>query len=249
MTTRLLWLCEIATALDSAALACNNKGCNGQLLLDLHPEVPMTNHDSRRAILADYLDQRVHISGVFERMTTNKNPHKPFKIALLQDTEVELSKAKHDLGHIWIQHAETLSEFQQGDRLRCSCRVGKYQKSLATPDANGFTVKMDYSLSYPSEAHLLSRPVAVRTTPERNGVAPVVPTPSEEEVHKPTDPVQLILEVKEVVAKVGGCEQIVALKDVIGKLGGWSRVLEVQTLADEVGGWDRLEQLLSLLKL
>ena len=76
------------------------------------------DNDRRREVLADYLDQRVVLTGVFDRLATNKNPNKPFKVALLQDAEVELSGGRHDLGHVWLQHAETLSELQQGDRIQ-----------------------------------------------------------------------------------------------------------------------------------
>jgi hypothetical protein len=216
------------------------------------------NNDTRREVLATYLDQRVVISGVFERLTVNKNPHKPFKVALLQDVEVELSKAKYDLGHVWIQHAENLEGFKNGDRIRCSCRVGKYHRAVPNADGNGVTNRTDYSLSYPNEVRLLGKPVALRTAPEPNGTssgpapAPAAPPPApapEEESVKTADPVQLILTVKELAQKVGGWERIVELKEFIAKVGGWDRVLEIRELAEEVGGWDRLEHLLSLLKL
>jgi hypothetical protein len=219
------------------------------------------NNDTRREVLATYLDQRVVITGVFERLTINKNPHKPFKVALLQDVEVELSRAKHDLGHVWIQHAENLDGFKNGDRIRCSCRVGKYHRTVANPDGNGVTTRTDYSLSYPNEVRLLGKPVALRIATDENG-SPAGPGPAtaaaaaeapvvvpEEEPVKTTDPVQLILTVKELAQKVGGWERIVELKEYIAKVGGWDRVLEIQELAEEVGGWDRLEHLLSLLKL
>jgi hypothetical protein len=215
------------------------------------------NNDTRREVLAAYLDQRVVITGVFERLTLNKNPHKPFKVALLQDVEVELSKAKYDLGHVWIQHAENLEGFKNGDRIRCSCRVGKYHRTVPNADGNGVSTRTDYSLSYPNEVRLLGKPVALRTGPEQNGASSVpapppppaaAPVPEEEPV-KTTDPVQLILTVKELAQKVGGWERIVELKEFIAKVGGWDRVLEIRELAEEVGGWDRLEHLLSLLKL
>jgi hypothetical protein len=208
------------------------------------------HHDNRREILAEYLDQRVILTGVFERLATNKNPHKPFKVALLQDVEVELSKAKHDLGHIWVQHAETLSEFQHGDRIRCSCRVGKYQRTLTVPDGEGFTIKTDYSLAYPNDAKLLSRAVALRVAQDPNGTPPpAAPPPVEEEPPRAADPLQLILEVKELAQQVGGLERILELKQAVAKVGGWERVLEIQAIAGAVGSWDKLEQLLSLLKL
>jgi hypothetical protein len=209
------------------------------------------NHDNRREILAEYLDQRIILTGVFDRLATNKNPHKPFKVALLQDVEVELSKAKHDLGHVWVQHAETLAEFQHGDRIRCSCRVGKYQRTLTVPDGDGFTVKTDYSLAYPSEAKLLSRAVAFRAAPEQNGAPPAAaaPPPPQEETARAADPLQLILEVKQLAEQVGGCERLLEFMQAVARVGGWERALQVQGIAETVGGWDRLEQLLSLLKL
>jgi hypothetical protein len=211
--------------------------------------------DKRREVLAEYLDKRVLITGVFEKITVNKNPNKPFKVALLQDVEVELSKGKHDLGHMWIQHAETFASLNYGDRVQCSCRVGQYRRSVATAGENGAAEKIDYSLTWPNDIKVLNhRPVAYSAVQEAplSSVAPPpahpVPPPPEDPV-KTTDPVQFILQIKELALKVSGVERIMELKAVMDKIGGWERVLEVQGMAEEVGGWDRFEQLLSLLKL
>jgi hypothetical protein len=211
--------------------------------------------DKRREVLADYLDKRVVITGVFEKITVNKNPNKPFKVALLQDVEVELSKGKHDLGHVWVQHAETFAGLTYGDRVQCSCRVGQYRRSLATAGENGSAEKIDYSLSWPNDLKVLNhRPVAYSAIHEAPAGAPAAPAaqpvpPPPEDPVKTTDPVQFILQVKELALKVGGVDRIIELKALMDKLGGWERTLEVQGMAEEVGGWDRFEQLLSLLKL
>ncbi len=213
--------------------------------------------DKRRQVLADYLDKRVVITGVFEKITVNKNPSKPFKVALLQDVEVELSKGKHDLGHMWIQHAETFAGLNYGDRVQCSCRVGQYRRSLATAGENGSADKMDYSLTWPNDIKVLNhRPVAYSavqeapaSAPAPTAAPPAAPQPPEEGPVKTTDPVQFILQVKELALKVGGADRIFELKAVMDKLGGWERAEEVQAMAEEVGGWGRFEQLLSLLKL
>jgi hypothetical protein len=211
--------------------------------------------DKRREVLADYLDKRVVITGVFEKITVNKNPNKPFKVALLQDVEVELSKGKFDLGHLWVQHAETFAGLTYGDRVQCSCRVGQYRRSLAAAGENGAAEKIDYSLSWPSDLKVLNhRPVAYSAVQEAAASAPpatatpAAPPPPEDPV-KTTDPVQFILQVKELALKVGGVDRIIELKAVVDKVGGWERAVEVQGMAEEVGGWGRFEQLLSLLKL
>jgi hypothetical protein len=207
--------------------------------------------DKRREVLADYLDKRVLITGVFEKITVNKNPNKPFKVALLQDVEVELSKGKHDLGHMWVQHAETFASLNYGDRVQCSCRVGQYRRSLAVSGENGGAEKIDYSLTWPSDIKVLNhRPVAFSAVHEEAAGPPAAaaPPPREGPV-KTTDPVQLILHIKELGDKVGGVDRMFELKALMDKLGGWERVLEVQGMAEEVGGWDRFEQLLALLKL
>ena len=212
--------------------------------------------DKRREVLADYLDKRVVITGVFEKITVNKNPNKPFKVALLQDVEVELSKGKHDLGHVWGQHAETVAGLTYGDRVQCSCRVGQYRRSLATAGENGSAEKIDYSLSWPSDLKVLNhRPVAYSAVQEAPASASTptaahpVPPPPEEAPVKSTDPVQFILQIKELALSVGGVDRITELKALMDKIGGWERIREVQGMAEEVGGWDRFEQLLSLLKL
>jgi hypothetical protein len=214
--------------------------------------------ENRRGVLADYLDQRVVITGVFEKITVNKNPSKPFKVALLQDVEVELSKGKHDLGHVWVQHAETFASLNYGDRVQCSCRVGQYRRSLAVSGENGAAEKIDYSLTWPSDIKVLNhRPVAYSGVQEgANGSAPVsllpqrLPSPPPPEAPaKAADPLQLIFQVKELAGKVGGVEAISKFKALVDEMGGWDRILEIQRMADEVGGWDRFGQLLALLKL
>jgi hypothetical protein len=211
--------------------------------------------ENRRGVLADYLDKRVVITGVFEKITVNKNPSKPFKVALMQDVEVELSKGKFDLGHVWVQHAETFAGLNYGDRVQCSCRVGQYRRSLATAGENGAVEKIDYSLTWPSDIKVLNhRPIAYSAVHEEAPSAPAVghtppPSPRQEAAVQTTDPVQLILQIKELAGKVGGVERIVELKALMDKMGGWERVMEVERLVEGLGGWERFEQLLALLKL
>lgn len=227
------------------------------------------NNDRRREVLAAYLDQRVVITGVFERMAVNKNPHKQFKVALLQDVEVELSKSRYDLGHVWIQHAETFADLNYGDRLQCSCRVGKYKRHVPGGE-NGEAERIDYSLSWPSEVRVLSRPIALShahelpptagtigpTTFSESAAAPSPapppppsPPPPAEELPRATDLVQLLLQVKELVTEVGGSERIQELKAIIDQIGGWERAVAIMSMAEEVGGWERFEQLLTLIKI
>lgn len=207
--------------------------------------------DPRRKVLADYLDQKVLIRGMFERMTVNKNPAKPFKVALLQDVEVELAKAKYDLGHIWIQHAEPFADLHHGDRIQCFCRVWQYKKNVAIPNQNGASLGTDYSLGWPTDIKLIGRPIALATAHETANASPApapTPAPPAEPARAP-DPVQFILQVKDMVQKVGGCERIVELKALMDKVGGWEGIQGIHQLAEDMGGWDRLEQLLALLKL
>lgn len=207
--------------------------------------------DPRRKVLADYLDQKVLITGMFERMTVNKNPTKPFKVALMQDVEVEIARARYDLGHVWIQHAEPFADLHHGDRIQCYCRVGHYKRNVATPDQNGSGPIIDYSLGWPVDIKLVGRPVALATAHEPVNHAPpsAPPAAPPEEPAKKADPIQLILELKDMVQKVGGLERIGELKALMDKVGGWERVLEIHKLAEDMGGWDRLDQLLALLKL
>ncbi len=211
--------------------------------------------DKRREVLADYLDKRVIITGVFEKITVNKNPNKPFKVALLQDVEVELSKGKHDLGHMWIQHAETFASLNYGDRVQCSCRVGQYRRSVATVGENGAAEKIDYSLTWPNDIKVLNhRPVAYSAVHEEapaGNPSPAAPAPAPppEAPTKAADPIQIILQIKELADKVGGMERILKLKAARDEIGGWERELEVERMVEGLGGWGRFEQLLALLKL
>jgi hypothetical protein len=219
----------------------------------------------RRKVLSDWVDERVKITGVLEGVSTNRDPYKPFKVALVQDAEVELpGRLRHYLGHVWLQRAETLRDIRPGERFSCSCVVSRYLKRLPKDNGEEYEIP-DYGLRFPNEVRVLTHPVALQTAHESNGHATEkensVPTPSAPPpvVQPPptpapaappaVDPIALLVKVRDLMLKAGGLERVTQLQEAVAKVGGWEVVEEIQDLADDVGGWERMEQLLALLKL
>jgi hypothetical protein len=194
----------------------------------------------QREVLADWLDQRVTITGVFERMSTNRNPSRPFLVALVQDMEVELpTKARHHLGHLWIQYAETMKGLSRGDRFRCTCIVKSYRKDE----------QLVYGLRYPCEVKPVNYPIAFQAVEEEKLSHDVRVSPDRNSDHLGADPLAFIIKVRDFVQRVGGPESIQALQGILDKIGGWDRLLEIHDMREQVGGWERMGQLLALLKL
>jgi hypothetical protein len=194
----------------------------------------------RREVLADWLDQRVTITGTFERMSTNRNPSRPFLVALVQDMEVELpTKARHHLGHLWIQYAETMKQLSRGDRFRCTCIVKSYRKDD----------QMVYGLRYPCEVRPVNYPIAFQAAGEEKTFHDEIISPDRQQQPRDADPLAFIIKVRDFVQRVGGPESIQALQGILDKIGGWDRLLEIHDMTEQVGGWERIGQLLALLKM
>jgi hypothetical protein len=92
--------------------------------------------DERRDHLADYVDQRITVTGLFDKFGLQVAGVRQWRTALLQDLYAEVEGKQIDIGHIWVQNAEAMKNLglAYGDRLRCNCRVGAYKKRLNTPN-------------------------------------------------------------------------------------------------------------------
>jgi hypothetical protein len=121
--------------------------------------------------LADYVDQRLFINGMFDKFSYNCVGIREWKVALLQDVYAEIEGKQLDLGHAWVQHAEPLKKIDlgPGDWVRCNCRVTPYTKRLRVPNRDGLMIEPRYSLCYPTNVEVLGRALPVG----RGNLAPI----------------------------------------------------------------------------
>jgi hypothetical protein len=208
-----------------------------------------TERDNPRKVLADWKDKRVTIVGVLDYLFETKNTRRPFLIGVFQDVELELpTRARHYLGHLYLQHAETLKGCPLGSRVRCSCGVKPYVKQ--PKDGLGKPYQ-DWGLTYPNDIEVLPGPVFLPTAQEppparvtaANGPPPApAPPPA-------CDPYDAIIRVREGVEKAGGVAAVTALLDAVAGVGGPDAAALVMGLAGGVGGCEKLKRLLDILKL
>jgi hypothetical protein len=203
-------------------------------------------HDNPRGILAEWLGRRVTITGMLKNMTTNKNPNRPFDVAVFDDVELELpTRARYNLGHLYVQNAEALRGRPYGRRVRCSCKVRSYVKRLESGES-----WTDYGLKFPADIQILPEPVFLPTAHEAPPPPPPAPPPpAPAPAPPPADPFAAVLRLRDGVQQHGGAAAVLGLLDAVAVVGGWDAAAEVMDLADGVGGADRLRQLLDVLKL
>lgn len=154
--------------------------------------------NDRRQSLTPYLDQRIEITGMFEKYNFIVHNMRQFRTALLQDVYAHVDGMNLDIGHIWLQHADPLKPFNLtfGDRIRCDCRVTEYTKRLQVPNKDGALTVTSVSLSWPNNVEVIGRL-------QRNV-----------DDHEP-GAVTLIGEVRGLADKVGGWGQLSKLIDVL----------------------------------
>lgn len=186
-----------------------------------------TKWDDQRLGLAPYVDRRVEVEGVFERLTTTRFGN--VTVALVQDAVVKVGNTEIDLGHLWVQHAESFVNTKQFERVAFLARVGG-RKRL---NGNGDT-EVAYNLAYPT-AITPKSPPALRIPsvpvlePMRRELPPI---PQVEEVDpKPTQPATL--PDPELACRSADPVQL---------------LLDLRTLAERAGGWKNLEALVRLLQ-
>ena len=129
--------------------------------------------NTRRDMLAQFVDERVTIEGAFDRMSqaySKQSRELPIWTALLQDVFLHSEGKEIDLGHAWIQHAGDIKATSpnHGERIRCCCRVTSYRKTLDIPNPDGFRMEIKYGLSFPKDIVILGRAVPKRRRSWRN---------------------------------------------------------------------------------
>jgi hypothetical protein len=200
-----------------------------------------TDHRNPRAILADWVDARVKVVGYLERVAQNRHPDRPYLYALIQDAEVEFpTRARHRLGHAYLQHGEVLKDIPVGSKIRCSVCVKTYFK------ASGNGRVQDYSLTFPDDVEVLPGPVFLPTVQEPQ---PAAPAPKPPPPAPTCNPLDAIIQVRDRVQQAGGVAAVVTLLDAVAGVGGWDAAAGVMSLAESVGDSDKLKQLLDFLKL
>lgn len=111
--------------------------------------------DDNREALADFVGERITVTGMIDEFRLMFVGNWSAVGVLLQDVCVEHDGKEIPIGHAWVKHAKPLKNagLVNGDRIRCSCRVGTYTKFV--PGAN--RSKTTFDLSCPSEVEVIGR--------------------------------------------------------------------------------------------
>jgi hypothetical protein len=191
-----------------------------------------------KEVLADYLDQRIMIEGILERVTDQAHRDgKGFKVALVQEITVTLpNKSRYELSHNWLQRAESLVGIDPGTKIRCSVRVRQYTRKTGEK-AVGF--------SYPTDVAIV-KPVAFCTVQAPEPIPPKPPSPPP--APATPSPVAVLIETTEAVNRFGGAAAVSAFLASVETLGGWPAARALETLTERLGGIEDAQKLLVLLK-
>lgn len=161
----------------------------------------------QRNDLGPYVDRRVQVEGVFDRMARPKT----VQAALVQDVVVKVDGKRMHLGHMWIQAAEPLSNCEPFQRVSFFACVGRRKQR-----ACGGKITENYNLIGPTEVKIVSPP-AVRSLPSpkvkvmrTTVLPPSLKLPPPAPVYRP-DSEKLIEEAKTLARKCGGWDQLQSL--------------------------------------
>jgi len=169
--------------------------------------------NDRNEILEKCLDQRIAITGVFERFSFITTPHlREIKTALLQDVCAHIDGEDYDIGHVWLQNADSLKAIDLGfgDRIQCNCRVKTFKKRLRVPNRHGLMLENKLSLCFPTEVRIISRLECIDVQEE---LASIPPKP--EVSFKQVDPAAIVVEVQRLANEMGGLEPLQRLIDAL----------------------------------
>lgn len=168
--------------------------------------------NDKRAVLADHVEDRVTVTGMFDKFSLCVNGLRQWRTALLQDVFVLIEGKDIDLGHMWVQHADPLKNLDlvYGDRLQCNCRVTAYKKRLRVPNKDGLMVIESYSLAWPTDIEIINR--ALRQDD------PLAPPPAAQPVPgqpPATSQMSLLRELKDFALRAGGWDDLQAMIDLL----------------------------------
>jgi hypothetical protein len=168
--------------------------------------------DDKRAILADHVEDRVTVTGMFDKFSLYVSGLRQWRTALLQDVFVLIEGKDIDLGHMWVQHADPLKkpDLVYGDRVRCNCRVTAYKKRLRVPNKDGLMVIESYSLAWPTDIEIINR--ALR--PDDPVVPPAAAQPTTDRPPA-TSQMSLLRELKDFATRAGGWDDLQQMIDLL----------------------------------
>jgi hypothetical protein len=178
----------------------------------------------KHEILADYEDERLKITGVFDKFSFVTMNYREIKTALLQDVYAHVDGKDVDLGHVWLQNADPLKSLDLGfgDRIQCNCRVKLYKKRLFVPNKQGLMVENKFSLAWPTDVEVISRS---KSPTDNKSEPPVMPLP------------QIVLP-----------QPVVPSTDVPQQMSPAKAVSEIRRVAQVFGGWDSLQELIDAVR-
>ena len=171
----------------------------------------------RYSTLMEYEDERIMISGVFEKFSFITWNNRDTKTALLQDVFAEVGGGL-DIGHNWLQNADALNclDLNYGDRIQCEVRVKSYKKRLTVPNRHGLMFENRLSLCWPTNVKLLSRLVCTEVEVEEPDVQVEIQPLSHQRVQPQAqpqedalNPVLMIEEVRRLAKAMGGFDSLV----------------------------------------
>lgn len=174
--------------------------------------------DETRQELSLFLDTRLSVTAVFDRLVNTKVSIGYRRNALIQDCMCETDAGPIDLGHLWLQHAGSLDKvpgLAHGDRITFTARVSSY---LGRKDGREIEC---YGLSHPDDVQILYKPIAMITeapTPTAQSEVVAVPPRSETSpLVQSKDALKRLMRVNDAAKDVGGIDELIelatALKD------------------------------------
>lgn len=169
-------------------------------------------HEDGQTILSQFIDQRVVIQGVIDKKTDRFLNQREVRIVLLQDVFLLYEGKDIDLGHAWVQEANELDRYPNGQRIQCSCRVKQYKKYTDGLNTGGSKYIWRYSLAYPTNIVACGGIDEMPQDDEGD-------FPSENELESESTTTNgalaLIKEVKQLAKQAGGLDQLKALIDIL----------------------------------
>jgi len=183
--------------------------------------------------LEDWKDQRVTVTGTFDRFGLGGKTSVPFKTALLLEAKVTHEGKDVLFDHIWVQHANRLQAEQpdlgHGDKIECTCRVGSSKFKDFTVGDDGLMIRNRYSLTLPEAIRIISRMPRIEGL-QASASSPVAPVSMKPDI-------TLLTEIQRAARELGGTTALLdtvrRVESLVGKCGGfaelrqWSELLQM----------------------
>lgn len=157
-----------------------------------------------RSALAPYEGQRVSVVGYYSASGVAHPAH--IKTACVEDCEVTTADGKtHRIGHTWVQHANVIVNCRplKGAKLTFTAVVGSYSHRLGVPNADGLLRETAWGLTRPEGVEIVrTDELDFAEPPLPKALFRERPAPAPAPAGPPKSPVEIVLAVKELIAKV-----------------------------------------------